>query len=96
MPHARYPHEDLCSVYELLHCVLTEAQSLGHATVVGGDFNSQLRVGTRGDMLQELSSMFSLQVANEACGPDAWTFRNSAGETRSKNMFRAGFSGPTD
>ena len=103
MPHAGYPHEDLCSVYEQLHCVLTETLSLGHATVVGGDFNSQLRVGRRGDMLQKLSSMFSLQVANEACGPDAWTFHSSAGETRqidfilfSKNMLRAGFSGPTD
>ena len=47
--------------------------------------------------------MFSLQVANQACGPDAWTFRSSAGETRqidfilfSKNLFRARFSGPTD
>ena len=48
------------------------------------------------------SSMFSLQVANEACGPDACSFSRSAGETRqidfilfSTNMFCTGYSGPT-
>ena len=69
MPHAGYPHADLCDVYDQLRFILLEAQQLGYKSVVGGDFNTQQHVGIRGEMLADLLDQFCLHIANCKVGP---------------------------
>ena len=54
--------------------------------IVGGDFNTQLRVGLRGQMLEDLLHSFAFEVANGQSemqdADDIWTFRSSTGIKR--------------
>ena len=67
LPHADSSHEELCPVFEQLHCVLADSQQLGQATVLGGDFNTQLKAGKRVQMLRS-------HIANDTTHHDSWTF----------------------
>ena len=49
MPHAGYPHDELCKMYDRLDWILADAQKMQYASVSGGDFNTQWNVGVRGD-----------------------------------------------
>ena len=83
MPHAGYPDPDLRLVYERLHQILEDARSKSFACIVGGDFNTQLHVGLRGDLLQQTLHMYQLHVANGDSEPDnSWTFCSSMGIKR--------------
>ena len=64
MPHAGYSLEDLRIVYDMLHVVLDEAERLHYKIIVGEDFNTELHVGHRGNLLDEFACMWRLQVAN--------------------------------
>ena len=82
MPHAGYPHDDLCKMYDQLQWILADAQKRKYAFVNGGDFNTQWNVGLRGEMIREFSQMFGLCLANLEQLPESWTFRSSAGIKR--------------
>ena len=82
MPHAGYPTEDLMQTYDSLHCVLEGARKRNIAYVVGGDFNTQLHVGPRGDLLMQTAHMFSMAIANAKQEHDSWTFCSSMGVRR--------------
>ena len=63
MPHAGYPEDDLQRVYDQLPHALDDARAKSHVVFVGGDFNTQVHVGTRGGLLQHLLHMYQLYVA---------------------------------
>ena len=52
--------------------------------VIGGDFNTQINVGSRGLALQNLVETFSLCIANESDvdWDNQWTFRSNLGIQR--------------
>ena len=81
VPHAGYPDDDLQRVYDQLHHVLDEARTKSHGVFVGGDFNTQLHVGTRGGLLQHLLHMYQLYVADGGT-EHAWTVCSSMGVRR--------------
>ena len=50
--------------------------------IAGGDFNAVVNLGPRRDLLDELTAMFDLQIANheEFVGDEhQWTFCSSSG-----------------
>ena len=65
MPHMGYPHHELQTVYDQLHLILDGAARVGAQVVVGGDFNTQLHVGHRGEVLEHFCTNFGLHVAND-------------------------------
>ena len=64
LPHMGYPQEDYDVAVEQIKCVLGEARQKQRRIILGGDFNSQLGVGIRGETLHELQNSFALIVAN--------------------------------
>ena len=94
MPHAGYPDAEMRLVYERLHQILEDARSKSFACIVGGDFNTQLHVGLRGDLLLQTLHMCQLHVGDSE--PDnSWAFCSSMGITRridcifyTRNMLR--------
>ena len=66
--------------------LITSAHSDGFICIVGGDFNAQLGVGPRGELLRQLSTICHLRIANEIVDDmntsDHWTFESSMGERR--------------
>ena len=82
MPHMGYPAEELETVYDQLHQIVEAASRLGLKVVIGGDVNTQLDVGRRGDLLSELCHSFELNVANDQPGTNSWTFCSSLGVKR--------------
>ena len=80
MPHMGYPHHELQTVYDQLHLILDGAARVGAQVVVGGDFNTQLHVGHRGEVLEHFCTNFGLHVANDDDDLiENWTFRSSLG-----------------
>ena len=84
VPHAGYADADLRLVYDGLYCVLEEARSNSFACIVGGDFNTQLHIGMRGDLLMQTLHMYQLHVANDddSDHDNTWTFCSSMGVKR--------------
>ena len=66
----------------MLHVVLDEAERLHYKIIVGGDFNTELHVGHRGNFLDEFACMWRLQVANYENHDNCWTFCSSLGVRR--------------
>lgn len=83
MPHAGYPIDDLRRLYEQLQFVLEDARRRGFTYMVGGDFNTQLGVGTRGDLLEQMCLAYGLAVLNrDSRIQESWTFESSMGIRR--------------
>ena len=78
MPHMGYPSEDFDNVYEQMRSILDDSVRRG-LKIYWGDFNTQLRIGFRGDSLAERCYSFDLHIANHEDGPNAWTFCSSLG-----------------
>ena len=66
----------------MLHVVLDEAERLHYKIIVGGDFNTELHVGHRGNFFDEFACMWRLQVANYENHDNCWTFCSSLGVRR--------------
>ena len=64
MPHAGDRIEDLRQLYEQLQFILADARRRGFSYVVGGDFNSQLDIGVRGELLDQFCQACILLVLN--------------------------------
>lgn len=86
IPRMGYPDVDLHACYEQLKCVVAEGHSMNYWNIFGGDFNTQLGVGLRGELVQELCETFSLNMANDDEHHDpamsTWTVRSSTGVMR--------------
>ena len=52
------------NTYEQLRCILQQSRNTQRRLVIGGDFNTQMNVGSRGDALQHLVETFSLIITN--------------------------------
>ena len=86
MPHGGLPKATLDDTYRDLRTFAREACLLGRYCVIGGDFNTQLHVGVRGELLDELASEFEMIICNEHDNLDsanAWTFESALGHQRS-------------
>ena len=85
-PHMGYSNHDLYRYYDQLTWVLDDARRQSRTIVVGGDFNTQLNVGLRGDCLADMARNFHLQITNDDTHHDpnkeTWTFCSSMGVRR--------------
>ena len=64
---------------------MLDAVCRGYKIILGGDFNSQLDVGIRGEKIAELAEACDLYVANSGGNgmeDNFWTFRSSLGHRR--------------
>ena len=64
-PHMGYSNHDLYRYYDQLTWVLDDARRQSRTIVVGGDFNTQLNVGLRGDCLADMARNFHLQITDD-------------------------------
>ena len=64
MPHARYDFDELHSVYDQLYSLLDHIMQKRFDFIVGGDFNTVVDIGSRGDLFKELIAMFDVQITN--------------------------------
>ena len=85
-PHADFPFRDFHDLMSLLTELAISAKKDGFIVIIGGDFNCQLDIGSRGEILRELSAICHLRIANEIHGDmtieDHWTFESSMGIRR--------------
>ena len=84
-PHAGYSTADLQILYDQLHMVLDDARRHSLRFTIGGDFNTVLGLGVRGDMLKEIIDNHDLKVTNHPAdlAPDErWTFKSCLGDKR--------------
>ena len=79
MPHCGYSADHFEQTADQLRCVLDEATQQRRRIIVGGDFNSQLRVGHRSAYLDNLASSFGLHITNDTVDSwdNQWTFCSS-------------------
>ena len=85
-PHMGYSQDELQTFYDQLFYGLRGLKQHCVGAIVGGDFNTQLCVGLRGQMLKDLLHSFVFEIANGQSemqnADDTWTFRSSAGIKR--------------
>ena len=82
IPHGGYDVACLYDTCDVLREALLEGRRKGCRLVVGGDFNTQLSIGSRGDLLEEICECFGLAVANDGNNAEEWTFQSSLGVRR--------------
>ena len=70
MPHCGYSVEHFEDTFDQLRCVLDQAIHQRRRIILGGDFNSQLRIGHRSAHLDNLVSSFGLHIMNDTV--DTW------------------------
>ena len=63
---------------------MAQAQTQHRRLIIGGDFNTQLGIGIRGDMLNQIQSGYSIKCANNSDIPweHQWTFCSALGAKR--------------
>ena len=83
MPHAGYPIEGLRQLYEQFRFILADARRRGFSYVVAGDFNSQLDIGVRGELLDQFCQACNLLLLNRnAPVHESYAFESSLGVRR--------------
>ena len=80
-PHRGYDWQYFEATFEQLRCVLDEAQKLHQKQIVGGDFNLQIDIRTRGEEFQHVVDVFGLLTTNLSDTPwdNQWTFKSNMG-----------------
>lgn len=84
IPHCGYCREDFDETYNQLRCIVTKAYRSCKRIIVGGDFNTQFGIGSRGFALEQFAEEFDLCITN-ARSPEIdtdWTFESSMGVRR--------------
>ena len=85
-PHAGYSLHDYNCCFDLLRQAILDGQRSGCRCMLGGDFNTVIHKGWRGDRLRELLHETDLDTSNDPDVLDpseAWTFRSCLGNLRS-------------
>ena len=84
VPHCGYDIEHFNETFDQLRCFASAGRRKGRRLVIGGDFNTQIDIGERGECLNEFVRTFCLTIANKSTTPwdDQWTFRSCLGDTR--------------
>ena len=68
--------------------LLTPTLRSRQIVIVGGDFNTSIDVGARGDLLADVANHFGLVIANSSGNgwdDDQWTFKSWSGTLRRIN-----------
>ena len=85
VPHGGYDQHCFDYCFDHIRQTILEGQRLGMQCMIGGDFNSELNRGVRGDKLQQLLCEVGLVVCNDISSlpfDDAWTFSSCLGVKR--------------
>ena len=85
VPHCGYTEEELHNAYDQMRTAADSAWHRGLGIVVGGDFNTQLGLGLRGILLNELADAYNMNITNgntDNGTDDSWTFCSSMGAKR--------------
>ena len=85
VPHGGYDqiHFDTC--FDHIRQTVLDGQRLGMKCMMGGDFNTELHRGWRGDRLEQLLCEVGLVICNDVSllpFEDAWTFKSCLGTKR--------------
>eukprot|EP00959_Pyramimonas_sp_CCMP1952_P338502 7088869-Pyramimonas_sp.AAC.1 len=84
-PHCGYSLQELDDFYSDLKDLVKEGQRTDIYIVIGGDFNTQLDVGSRSELLREFVAEFDLFAPSdfsEQSGANMWAFKSTLGVTR--------------
>ena len=87
LSHMRYDWNYFMDIFTDIEGLVMEAmdKDKGYTLVLAGDFNLILDQGQRGDVMKELCTTFSLEIANGrtmADSSDTWTWKSSYGQFR--------------
>ena len=84
VPHCGYDIEHFNETFDQLRYFASVGRKKGRRLVIGGDFNTQIGIGSRGECLDEFVRTFCLTIANKNNAPwdDQWTFSSSLGDKR--------------
>ena len=85
MPHAGYPTESFNECLDDIRVAVLDGQRHGMRCLLGGDFNTELYRGWRGDRLQELLHEMDLYACNDpslSAAQSSWTFLSVLGARR--------------
>ena len=85
LPHMGYDWNYFINIFTDIEGLVMEAMNKGYTLVLAGDFNLTLDQGQRGDVMKELCTTFSLEIANGrtmADSSDTWTWKSSYGQFR--------------
>ena len=98
-PHSGFPFVDFEQLMQELMDLASLANRNGFIVIVSGDFNTQLDVGPRGQLLRELSVVCHLRISNEIHDhmdfDDQWTFESSMGVRRQLDFILCSARVPT-
>ena len=84
-PHVGYSIDDYNLCFDALRTVVLDGQQNNCKCFVGGDFNSVLDFGWRGNRLREFVHETNLEVSNNPSSLDVvkdWTFKGLLGHKR--------------
>ena len=85
LPHCGYGAEEAERVYEMLEEQIESARRRGYKVIVGGDFQTELNNGDRGERLQSFAACNQLEMTHGREGDawgDTWTFISNLGRRR--------------
>ena len=80
LPHCGYAIQDFDDVYDKLDQSLASNVHQNPKIIIGGDFNTQVNTGYRGQRMAELAATYNLTVSNgdgHGSSETQWTFRSS-------------------
>ena len=77
MPHCGYTLDEFDETYDQLRCISGKTQTHHRRLIIGGDFNTQIDTGYRGNTMQQFENTYGLKLANQSDDPwdKQWTFR---------------------
>ena len=84
-PHAGYPTSYFNACVDEVRIVILDAAAKGIRPIFGGDLNTQMHTGRRGQRLQEVLAETGMIMCNDPTTltmDQAWTFRSYLGTTR--------------
>ena len=84
-PHAGYSVDDYNMCFDAVRKTVIDGQQINHKCFVGGDFNTILNFGWRGNRLREFVHETNLEVSNDPSKLNVleeWTFRGTLGHKR--------------
>ena len=85
LPHCGFGNDALTNCYTELGEAVQKQKRAGRHIIIGGDFNTQVSLGVRGESLAQFVAENRLTICNdreELPWDKIWTFRSSLGTTR--------------
>ena len=82
LPHAGYSKDLFNHYFDEMACVVADARTRNMKCLIGGDFNTELHRGWRGERLLEFAAEWGLICCNDPADMnplDSWTFESNFG-----------------